>query len=306
MNAQTNPFPELARVLSAVDAATPAAAATAQVSLSDSANAVAQVMTLIDQQVSQIDAATITTSFPGAPAMVQALADMKQAAAGWAPTKAAIIAAGKAAVDAGPKAAALGQNMTDTAQIAAAVNAFAAGPMHTIVAAYAQATKDLQGFQSAMAAVESTAASANDQAKNALNAMQVQVQAEIKGIQAKIHHLKSAGSIIIGIISGGISIAVQVGKLNDAIKALNANEQRAQLEQQAYAMAYSQFANALSATNLGVQAMATLNTSLEQAQNGLKDIQVNTSTNAAVMQADLSSFRKEFAGVVEISKSFAS
>lgn len=300
MNVQTNPYPELARVLATADAAA------APVSLSDTANAVAQVMTLIDQQVAQIDAADITTSFPGAPAMVQALADMKQAAAGWAPTKSAIIAAGKAAVDAGPQADALGQNLTDPAQIAAAVKAFAAGPMQTIVTGYADATKALQTFQSTMASVESTASSANDQAKTALNALQVQVQAEIAGIQARIHSLKSAGSIIIGIISGGISIAVQLGKLKDAMNALNADEQRAQLEQQAYAMAYSQFANALSATDLGVRAMATLNTTLEQAQNALNDIQVNTSANAAVMQAELSSFRKEFAAVVDISKSFVS
>jgi len=298
MNVLTNPYPDLARVLTAADAAA------APVSLSDTANAVAQVMTLIDQQVSQIDAANITTSFPGAPAMVQALADMKKAAAGWAPAKAAIVAAGKAAVDVGPQAAALGQNMTDTAQIAAAVTAFATGPMQTIITAYADATKDLQGFPSTMASVESAASSANDQAQNALNALQVQIQAEAAGIQAKINNLKSAGSIIAGIFSGGISIAVQLGKLNSAMGALNSDEQRAQAEQQAYAMAYSQFVNALSATSLGVQAMATLNTALEQAQNGLADIQVNTSTNAAVMQADLASFRTEFARVVEISKSF--
>ena len=300
MNVETNPYPELARVLATADAAA------APVSLSDTANAVAQVMTLIDQQVGQIDAATITTSFPGAPAMVQALADMKQAAAGWAPAKGAIVAAGKAAVDAGPQAAALGETLTDTAQIAAAVKTFAAGPMQTIIAAYAAATQDLQGFQSAMASVESSASSANDQAQSALNALQVQIQAEIAGIQARINSLKSPGSIIGGIFSGGISIIVELTKLKNAMGALNSDEQRAQAEQQAYAMAYSQFVNARSATNLGVQAMATLNTTLEQAQNGLGDIQVNTSTNAAVMQAELSSFRTEFARVVEISKSFTS
>lgn len=310
-----NPYPELAAVLSAPIAdlaAQPigsgmAAAGVLQaapsIDLATAATAVSQAMALLDGQLTAVEEANIVPNFPGAQPMVDALAQMQQAAGQWRDVKGTLLSAALSTVEAGPAASVLGiSNTGDAASLAAALSGFVTSTLQPLQLRYRAAQAGFDTFSENLARVESTASAANTDAVQALDAEQAAIQAQVGDINAKINQLQSPGSIIIGILSGGISIAVQLENLKSEMASLQDAEQAATAQQQAYAMAYSQFTNACSAEVLAVKATATLNTALEQAVNTLNDIDASSSGNLIVMQAEVASFRQEFAGAVSASQ----
>jgi hypothetical protein len=314
-----NPYPELAAVLSAQAPSTAALdavsigrnmAATAvlpaapSIGLATAATAVSQAMAMLDSQLTAVEQTNVVPNFPGAQPMVNALGQMKQAAGQWPAVKSSLLVAAMDTVNAGPAASRLGVgNTVDAATLAAVLSAFVTSVLQPLQRRYRDAQTSFDTFSDTLARVESAAAVANTDAVKALDATQADIQSRVDDINAKINDLKSAGSIIVGILSGGISIAVQLKNLQDEIASLRDAERAATLQRQAYAMAYSQFTNACSAEVLAVKATATLNTALEQAVNALNDIVANSSGSLVVMQAYLTSFREEFAGAVSASRS---
>jgi hypothetical protein len=314
----TNPYPELAAVLSAqtvpipdraapsigsVAAAAGVVQAASSIGLAEAATAVSQAMALVDGQVTAVEQVNVVPNFPGAQPMVDALAQMKQAAGQWPGVKQTVLSAAMSTIEAGPPASGLGAgNTVDAAILAAVLSAFVTSVLQPLQGRYRTAQSGFDTFSANLARVASTASAANADAVTALDAEQANIQSQIDDINAKINQLDSASSIIIGILSGGISIAVQLVNLKNEIASLQNAEQVAMVQKQAYAMAYSQFTNARSAEALAVKALATLDTALEQAVNALSDVDANSSGNLVVMQAELESFRQEFAGAVSASR----
>jgi hypothetical protein len=263
-------------------------------------------MALVDSQVIAVFQANVVPNFPGAQPMVDALAQMQQAAAQWQGVKGTLLSAARSTVAAGPAASVLGIiNSGDAASLAAALSAFVTSTLQPLQLQYQAAQSGFDTFSANLAHVDSTAGAANTEAVQALDAEQASIQAQVDDINAKINQLNSAGSIIVGILTGGISIAVQLENLKSEMSSLQNAEQAQTAQQQAYAMAYSQFTNACSAEALAVKATATLNTALEQAVNALNDVNAESSGNLVVMQALVASFRQEFAGAVAASQTMS-
>lgn len=314
----SNPYPELARVLDAQATRRGPAADVGEapaadvvggssIDLATATSAVAQALTILDQQLAAVLSTNIVPNFPGSAPMVNALAQMQQVAREWTAIKAALVGAAQATADAGPAASSLGTaNAQDAAALAADVSGFVTATLRPLQMRYQQAKSGFDAFASALANADSAAANANAGAAQALDAAQLAIQTQINEIHREIEHLNSAGSIIIGILSGGITVAEEVHKLRDQIAALQGNERTYAMQKQAYSMAYSQFTNACSAESIAVTAIATVNTSLEQAVNSLNDINTSSSSNLVVMQAYISSFRQEFAGAVTAASSMLS
>jgi hypothetical protein len=273
-------------------------------SLATATSAVSQAMAMLDQQLAAVGSTNVAPDFPGAAPMVSALGQMKQAAGQWPAVKAALLAAAQSTVDAGPAASLLGvSDAGDATAMAADVAGFVTSTLQPLQSHYQTATSGFDTFAGNLANVESAAGVANTDAVKALDAAQADIQSRIEHINAKIKDLKSAGSIIVGILSGGISVAVELEKLQGEIASLNSAERAETLQQQAYSMAYSQFTNACSAEAVAVKAIATVNTALQQAVNTLNDVSTGSSSNLTVMQAELSAFREDFAGAVTASRS---
>jgi hypothetical protein len=273
------------------------------IGLANAATAVRQAMAMLDDQLAAVARTNVVPNFPGAQPMVNALWQMKQAAAAWPAVKSSLLGAAQATVKAGPAAIALGTgNSGNAAALAGALSAFVTSTLQPLQQQYRVAQGSFDTFSETLARVESAASVANTDAVKALSAEQADIQSRVDDINAKINELKSAGSIIVGILTGGISIGVQLKNLEDEIGSLRDAEHAATLQRQAYGMAYSQFTNACSAEVLAVKAIATLNTALEQAVNTLNDINTSSSGNLIVMQAELASFRQEFAGAVSASQ----
>jgi hypothetical protein len=302
----TNPYPELAAVLSAPLATAAVVQAGPSIGLATAATAVSQAMALLDSQVTVVEQANVTPDFPGAQPMVNALAQMKQAAGQWQEVKSTLLSAAVSTVQAGPIASVLGSGDENVASLAAVLSSFVTSVLQPLQLQYRAAQSGFDTFSAKLALAASTASNANSEAVQALSADQAAIQAQIDDINAKISQMKSAGSIIIGILTGGISIAVQLENLKNEEASLQNAEQQETAQQQAYAMAYSQFVNACSAEALAVKATATLNTALEQAVNTLNDVYASSSGNLVVMQAELASFRQEFAGAVSASQTMSS
>lgn len=306
-----NPYPELARVLTAQAAQTGLAAdaivSGSSVDLATATSAVAQALAMVDQQLAAVQSSNIVPNFPGSAPMVTALAQMRQVAGEWPTVKAALVAAAQATVSAGPSASTLGvADAQDATALAADVSGFVTATLQPLQSQYQKAKSGFDSFASALANAEATAGNANADAVQALDAAQLAIQSKISEIHHQIDHLKSAGSIIVGILSGGITVAEEVHKLNDEIASLQSNEKTYAMQRQAYSMAYSQFTNACSAESIAVTAIATVNTALEQAVNSLADVSTSSSNNLVVMQAYVSSFRQEFAGAVTAASSMLS
>jgi chromosome segregation ATPase len=186
--------------------------------------------------------------------------------------------------------------------LATAILAFVESTLLPLQRQYRTAQGAFDTFSENLAQAESIARDANTDAVQALDAEQAAIQAQIDDINAQINQLNSASSIIIAILTGGASIEEQMANLMSEQASLRNTEQAATAQRQAYAMAYSQFTNACSADALAVRATATLNTALEQAVNALNDVIINTSGNLMVMQAEVSTFLREFAGAVSASQ----
>ena len=150
----------------------------------------------------------------------------------------------------------------------------------------------------AEAAATAVSACSIQAAAAAVRAQQLAINNEIAQLQANIDNLSSAGSIITGIFSAGISYAIEIHRLQDQQQQLRNHEQQQSYEQQCYQNSLGTFNNALNSTKLACYALSTLSTSLQQASNKLSTISTMTNSNMIVMQAELQAFKTEFAQAV--------
>lgn len=270
----------------------------APTSLALATPAAIEAIQLVDQQIAALNFVQIQGGFQGAQQMAQAVAGMKTAAAPWPGVKAAIFAAARETLAAGPAAAALGNADSTAAQLAADVNAFATGTLTKIVSDFASAQAGFNTFSAGMDQAYSQSANANQAAANAIAQGQQQINYEIQMLNAKESNLRSAGSIIIGIFSAGISYAVEIRQLEQEADQLRSQEQQQSYQLALYQNSLGSFNNALNATKLAAYALSTLSTSLQQSANAVKDVSSTTNANLIVMQAELAQFKSEFAQAV--------
>ncbi|MGZ5044908.1 MAG: hypothetical protein ACXV8P_08955 [Methylobacter sp.] len=273
---------------------------TGTVSLASSTGATIEAIQLVDQQVAAINYAQIQGGFEGADEMYQAIATMKNAAAAWPSVKSAILAAAQETVNAGPAAASLGDAANTVQQIAIDVKGFVAATMNKIISDFASAKNNFDTFNEAMDHAYSVSANANQAAANAIQRNRLEIDNQIQNLNAEEEDLRSAGSIIIGIFSLGISYAVEIEKLEKEANQLRNEEQQQQYQENCYQASLGSFKNALDATKLASYALSTLSTSLQQSVNSVNDIAASTSDNLIVMQAQLQQFKTEFAAAVTI------
>jgi predicted nucleic acid-binding Zn-ribbon protein len=253
---------------------------------------------IVDQQVAAINYAQIQGGFDGAAQMAQAVWQMQQAASHWPPVKASIMTAAQAGVAAGPLASAVGNGDTTAAQLAEHLQSFQAQTLNPLIAQFAASEQQFNTFSQSMDQAYDMSANANQSAAAAIRMQQLMVNNEIAQLQANIDNLSSAGSIITGIFSLGISYAVEISNLRDQQNRLQNDEQRQQYQYQCYQNSLGTFNNALNATKLASYALSTLGTSLQQASNKLSTISTMTNSNLIVMQAELQAFKAEFAQAV--------
>jgi hypothetical protein len=220
---------------------------------------------------------------------------MRGTAGQWPPVRTQVVGAAQRIVQAGPAAAALGAG----GDAAAGLQAFAAQVMPQLQATFAGAVNDFNGFNQAMEHTYAASANANQAAANALMIERQQIENEIDNLRAREQSLSSAGSIITGIFTLGISYAEQIRQLQDEQASLRDAMARQQQEQACYQMSLGMFMNALDATKLASYALDTLQTSLQQTGNALNDIQARSSGNPAVMAALLQQFQSQFAQAVQ-------
>ncbi len=270
----------------------------ATMSLSLAAPAAIEAIHVVDQQIEAINFAQIRGGFPGAGEMAQAVGGMRNAAAHWPEIKNLIFYAARETLAAGQAAAALGTADTTAAQLANDVRAFATGTMSRIVADFARAQAGFNNFSSGMDRAYSQSANANQDAAHAIAQSQQQINNEIQMLNEEESQLRSAGSIIIGIFSGGISYAVEIRKLQDRANHLHSDEQQQAYQLAMYRNSLGSFNNALNATRLAAYALSTLSTNLQQSANAVNDLGTKTNANLIVMRAELAQFQTEFAQAV--------
>jgi hypothetical protein len=266
--------------------------------LSFASAAAGEAIRFVDQQVGVIEQMQIPGGFPGAEEMMQAAADMQAAAAGWQEVRADIEASAQHAIGAGPAAAALGGGDRTAAQIVAQVNLFRTTVLSDLIARFAEAEARFDDFNEAMEAAYGNSANANQAAAYAMDIERGKIDSEIQDLQEQEDNLSSAGSILTGIISLGISYAVKMRELEEQKASLSNDEQRMAWQEKWYETALGHFKNGLNAVQLASYALTTLSTSLQQSSNALKDISTATSANPAVMNALLLTFKNEFSQAV--------
>lgn len=288
MNAAQQSFPYLATLAQQV------AAGGGTAPLSAAAGAASDAIRFVDQQVAAIGYATIQGGFPGAAEMAQALALMRATADQWPATRSQVMDAAQRIVEAGPAAATLGAGAAPSG-----LQAFATQVMPQLEAAFTAAVNVFNGFTQAMEKTYASSANANQAAANALTTERLQIQNQIDNLHAREQSLSSAGSIITGIFTLGISYAVQIRQLEEEQANLQNAMAQQQHEQACYQMSLGTFMNALDATKLASYALDTLQTSLQQTGNSLSDIQARSSSNPAVMAALLQQFASQFAQAVQ-------
>ena len=263
------------------------------------AGAAIESIEVVDKQIAAIHFVHIQGGFNGAAQMEQAVSQMQNTASAWPSVKDSIVVAAQRSVAAGPMAAGLGSGAAgDAAQLAQQVQAFQTQVLSPLAAQFAAAQQQLNLFSQSMNQAYSQSASANQDAAAAVQRQQLQIQNEIDQLQARYNSLSSAGSILAGIFSLGISYAVEMRQIQDEQQQLRNDEQQAAFNLRSYQNALGSFSNALNATKLASYALDTLAISLQQADNKLSSISTMTSSNLAVMQAELAAFKAEFAQAV--------
>ncbi|WP_218673690.1 hypothetical protein, partial [Candidatus Entotheonella palauensis] len=255
-------------------------------------------ITVVDQQVQEISYAQIQGGFEGAKQMIASIDEMKRAAAPWPTVKSVVQSAARQTVNAGPTAAALGDPVTDAATLAAELRKFSSEVLSGIVASYSSAESAFYNFSEGMNKAYRDSASANTEAEAAITREQAQIDADIKALQSREDDLKSAGSIILGILTLGASTTAQIIKLENQANDLRKEEERHKHELEYYQASLSAFKNAENSTKLASYALDSVQNALQQAANSVDDMVANSSTNLAVMQAYVTQFKEQFAGAV--------
>jgi hypothetical protein len=270
----------------------------APVGLSQAVGAAAEAIQLVDHQISVLQSIHIWGNFQGAGQMEAAVAGMQAASRRWPETRAAVVGAAQATVSEGPAAASLGATTEPTAQMIAQVAAFSSQTLPGLRAKFASAGNTFAAFSQAMDQAYSAAVNANSQATAAITRDTQTVQNEIEMLRQRQSDLRSAGSIILGILTLSATIVAQIRQIDQEIGRLNQAQQTLLMQERGYQAALGGFRNAQQATQIAALALETVNTSLEQASNSLKDIIGVNSSNAVVVQAELITFKAEFAGAV--------
>jgi len=281
-----------------------AGANTGTVLFASSIGATGEAIQLVDQQIAAINYAHVQGSFSGAEDMAQAITAMKTTAEAWPTIKSAITAAAQETVNSGPAAASLGDEDDTVQQMTTAVKAFMSGTLSHIVTDFDSAKMALDKFNEAMDQAYSTSENANRTAADAVTRDQEKIESKIKKLQAQEDDLTSAGSVILGIITLGITTIVKLNKLKEEAKQLRNEEQEHQYQLRCYQVSLASFNNALSAIKLADYALSTLSTSLQQSVNSVNDIAASTSDNFIVMQAELRQFKTEFSSAVTNAQKF--
>jgi len=263
------------------------------------AGAAIESIAVVDQQIAAIHFVRMQGGFDGAGPMAQAVSQMQTAASAWPSVKGSIVAAAQRSVAAGPMVAGLGSHAAnDASQLAQQVQAFQTQVLAPLVAQFSAAQQQFNRFSQSMNQAYSQSASANQDAAAAVQRQQLQIQNEIDQLQARYNSLSSAGSILAGVFSLGISYAVEMRQIQAEQQQLRNDEQQAAFNLRCYQNALGSFSNALNATKLASYAMGTLAISLQQANNKLSSISTMTSGNLAVMQVELTALKAEFAQAV--------
>ena len=288
MSVADEQYPNLAKMGVATSESLPAAMA-----------ATSESIQLVDQQVQQISYAHIQGGFQGADDMITALAAMQSTASKWPGVKSEVEGAAKLTVDAGPTAADIGTSASESAaDLAAELQKFSDVVLKNVDTAYASAEAAFNAFSEGMSKAYSDSVNANAAASAAITRQQVQIESDIKSLQAKVDDLKSAGSIILGILTLGATTIAQIEKLQGQEASLHSEEARHQHELQLYQASLASFKNAANATKLASYALDSVQNALQQATNSVNDMVANSSTNLTVMQAYVSQFKAQYAGAV--------
>jgi hypothetical protein len=271
---------------------------TGPIALSQAFGATTEAIQLVDHQIAILQSIHIWGNFEGGGQMAAAVAGMQVASRQWPPTRAAVVGAAQATVTEGPAAAALGASTEPLAQMVAELTAFSSEILVGLRDRFVFAGNTFAAFDAAMDRAYGTAVNANSQATAAITRYTQEVQFQIDMLRQRQSDLRSAGSVILGIFTLGATIIAQIRAIDQEINQLNQTERMLMMQQQGYQAALGGFRNAQQATQIAALALETVNTSLEQATNSLKDIIGLDSSNPVVMRAELSTFKTEFAGAV--------
>jgi len=266
------------------------------VGLSQAVGAAAEAIQLVDHQVSILQSIHLWGNFEGAGQMEAAVAGMQAASTRWPETRAAVVGAALETVREGPAATALGTGPSVIMDMQ--ISLFASQILPDLRARFAAAGNTFAAFDQAMDQAYGAAVNANSAATAAITRDTQMVQNQIEMLRQRQSDLRSAGSIILGILTFSGTIIAQIRDIDRQIDQLNQDERMLMMQQQGYQAALGGFRNAQQATQIAALALETVNTSLGQATNSLKDIINVNSSNPIVVQAELISFKAEFAGAV--------
>ena len=280
-----------------------AAAKTGESSAS-SLSALAQAVALLDAQLGAITYPA--TSDPALDQMVVALQRMQNAAGGWPPTKAAVLAAAQEAVPLGELAGQLDGAGPDADALAAEVRQFVQGPLHSLVQVFAAAEDALNAFDAQMTAAYAQGATANTAAQEYLSGEQIKCQNAADDLRARIDDLQSPSGIAAGVFSLGIYDVVELTNLKEEVDAFGEREQRLNELQQAYQELLQVWSQALEMTRQSAYAVDLLNTALQQLANAAGDIDPITSSNLIVMQAVVQTLQAECQALAGAARELAS
>lgn len=266
----------------------------AATSTSTQGEAVSEAMKLVDAQIQYIKKVQVSGGFTGASEMQNAVANMQSAVQNWPSIKEAVMNATQEVVTEVPVAQNLGSNATTAVQIENQLKAFSTNILSMLKNNLATANNNYMSFANNLESVYSASANANSTASAAIVSNENTIDNEIKSLNSKKKNLKSAGSIILGIITFGGTIDAKLIKIKKQISTLEGQEQNLAAEKLAYQLALSTFTNALQSVKLASSALETLGNSINTAYNALNDIIAKESSDVSVMKAELQAFVEDY------------
>ena len=274
------------------NAASPQAAILASaepVSFSQATAGVNQAMSLIDQQIATIHA--LPWNFTGENQMQAAAETMKAALSGWPRIK-----------DHMPMVAEAVQRLNYRANEAVGmVNAQNVAELshdlmdllHKVQPQTRLLAKAGTNFSDGVQSAYQAGANANQTAQNSINAQMQQIRMHLQDLQARMNDLRSAGSIILGILTFGGTIIAQEKEINRKRSELGAEQFQLMMNQHGYETVLGGFHNINSAVSVLIQVLQALDNALQQLANKLDDVIQQSSSNPQVAITLLKVFAQE-------------
>ncbi|MEL6515778.1 MAG: hypothetical protein AAFV62_06320 [Pseudomonadota bacterium] len=306
MTYQTTPYDTLIAALSAPGNA----------GLATHTGAAAQAMTLLDAQVNELVRWPVLGPTGPGPIIVPGINDetpemkialhsttivyeLQQCGVRWCdashhavPVRAKVTAAAEALVALGSAVQAIDVEAADMADTLHAL--VQGGKVQEVRASFANVKS---GMDDCIATFERTIAempSLFAEITNTLSADQMRIEAQIDQIHDQIRAMKSARSVVMGIVTCGTSTSHQRAELHHMINTLRQEEAAERSDFQWASMTRAQCKNARNAANLMAAALLQLDTCVEQVLNDLADLDTGSSDNPAVMAAHLATLKTEF------------